>query len=64
MCDHDKLKYVGHKGVTRVFCAVCGKELDKTFLDGKNSAKNTPIDPGMDKAPAKKTRTKKSRLTA
>lgn len=60
MCEHGRLKYVGHKGVTRVFCAVCGKELDKTFLEGKNSVKNPPDNTGTDKAPAKKTRTKKA----
>lgn len=60
MCEHKRLKYVGHKGVTRVFCADCGKELDKSFLEGKNSAKNTPDNTGTDKAPAKKTRAKKA----
>ena len=60
MCEHNRLTYVGHKGVTRVFCADCGKELDKTFLEGKNSAKNPPVEPVTDKAPAKKTRAKKA----
>ena len=60
MCEHGRLKYVGHKGVTRVFCADCGKELGKAFLEGKNSAKNPSVDTGKDKAPAKKTRAKKA----
>lgn len=60
MCEHKRLKYVGHKGETRVFCADCGKELDKAFLEGKNSANNQPAEPVMDKAPAKKTRAKKA----
>ena len=60
MCEHGRLKYVGHRGETRVFCANCGKELDKTFLEGKNSAKNPSVDTGADKAPAKKTRAKKA----
>ena len=60
MCEHKRLKYVGHKGETRVFCADCGKELDKSLLEGKNSAKNPPVDPGTDKAQAKKTRAKKA----
>lgn len=60
MCEHKRLTYVGHKGETRVFCAECGKELDKSFLEGKNSTKNPPVDKGTDKAPAKKTRAKKA----
>ena len=60
MCEHKRLKYVGHRGETRVFCADCGKELDKTFLEGKNSVKNPPDNTGTDKAPAKKIRTKKA----
>ena len=60
MCEHKRLKYVGHKGETRVFCADCGKELDKSFLEGENSVKNPSDNTGTDKAPAKKTRTKKA----
>lgn len=60
MCEHKRLKYVGHKGETRVFCADCGKELDKTFLEVENSAKKPSDDTGKDKAPAKKTRAKKA----
>ena len=60
MCEHKRLQYVGHKGETRVFCADCGKELDKAFLEGKNSAKKLSDDTGADKAPAKKTRAKKA----
>lgn len=60
MCEHCRLKYVGHKGVTRVFCADCGKELDKTFMEGKNSAENPTVDKGTDKPAAKKTRAKKA----
>ena len=60
MCEHKRLTYVGHKGETRVFCADCGKELDKTFLEGKNSAKKPPDNTGTDKTPVKKTRTKKA----
>ena len=60
MCEHKRLKYVGHKGETRVFCADCGKELDKAVLEGKNIAKNPPDNMGTDKAPAKKTRAKKA----
>ena len=60
MCEHKRLKYVGHRGETRVFCADCGKELDKAFLEGKNSAKNPPDNTVTDKAPAKKTRAKKA----
>ena len=60
MCDHNRLTYICHKGETRVFCADCGKELDKAVLEGKNSAKNPPVEPVMDKAPAKKTRAKKA----
>ena len=56
MCEHNRLRTVGD----RVFCADCGKELDKSFLDGKNSAKNLSDDPGTNKAPAKKTRAKKA----
>ena len=60
MCEHKRLTYVGHKGETRVFCADCGEELKKTFLEAENKPKNTPDDPGKDKAPAKKTRAKKA----
>ena len=60
MCDHKRLTYVGHKGETLVFCADCGKELDKAVLEGKNSAKNPSDNTGTDKAPAKKTRAKKA----
>lgn len=60
MCEHKRLQYVGHRGQTRVFCADCGKELDKSFLEGKNSAKKPSDDTGTDKAPAKKTRAKKA----
>ena len=60
MCEHKRLKYVGHKGETRVFCADCGKELDKSFLEGENSVKNPSDNTGANKAPAKKTRTKKA----
>ena len=60
MCEHKRLTYVGHKGETRVFCADCGKELDKAVLEGKNSAKNPSVDTGADKATAKKTRAKKA----
>ena len=60
MCEHKRLKYVGHKSETRVFCADCGKELDKAVLEGKNSAKKPSDDTVADKAPAKKTRAKKA----
>lgn len=60
MCEHKRLTYVGHKGETRVFCADCGKELDKAFLEGKNSAKTASDDKGADKATVKKTRAKKA----
>ena len=60
MCEHKRLKYVGHRGETRVFCADCGKELDKAFLEGKNGAKNPSDDTGANKAQAKKTRAKKA----
>ena len=60
MCEHKRLKYVGHRGETRVFCAVCGKELDKTVLEAENSAKKPSDDTGANKAPAKKTRAKKA----
>ena len=60
MCEHKRLKYVGHKGETRVFCADCGKELDKAFLEGKNSEKNPSDDTRADKSPSKKTRAKKA----
>lgn len=60
MCEHKRLTYVGHKGETRVFCADCGKELDKAFLEGKNSTKTASDDKGTDKAPVKKTRAKKA----
>ena len=60
MCEHGRLKYVGHKGVTRVFCAVCGKELDKTVLEAENSAKKAADEPKADKAPARKKTTKKA----
>lgn len=60
MCEHGRLKYVGHKGVTRVFCAVCGKELDKTVLEAENSSKKPSDNTETDKAPAKKTRAKKA----
>ena len=60
MCEHGRLKYVGHKGVTRVFCAVCGKELDKTVMEAENSAKKPSNDTGADKPAPKKTRAKKA----
>lgn len=60
MCEHKRLTYVGHKGETRVFCADCGKELDKAVLESKNSAKNTSDDQEPNKSPAKKTRVKKA----
>jgi hypothetical protein len=60
MCEHKRLKYVGHKGETRVFCADCGKELDKAFLEGNNGAKNPADDQGQNKSPAKKSRAKKA----
>jgi hypothetical protein len=56
MCDHDRLRTVGD----RVFCCECGKELDIAFLEGKNRTKNSPDNTVTDKAPAKKTRTKKA----
>ena len=56
MCDHDRLRTVGD----RVFCCECGKELDIAFLEGKNSVKNQSDNTGTEKAPAKKTRTKKA----
>ena len=56
MCDHERLRTVGD----RVFCCECGKELDIAFLEGKNSAKNPSDNAGEDKAPVKKTRTKKA----
>lgn len=59
MCEHKRLTYVSKKGETRVFCADCGKELDKTLTKGENSANKPPVDAGMDKAPAKRTRAKK-----
>lgn len=59
MCEHNRLQYVGHKGVTRVFCADCGKELDKSFLEGKNSVKK----PSDNKAPADDTPRKKPAKT-
>lgn len=60
MCDHGRLKYVGHRGKTRVFCADCGQELDKSFLEDKKGGKNPSDNAGADKAPAKKTRAKKA----
>ena len=60
MCEHGRLKYVGHKGVTRVFCADCGKELDKTVLEAENSAKKPSDNQEPNKTPAKKTRAKKA----
>ena len=60
MCEHGRLKYVGHKGVTRVFCAVCGKELDKTILEAENSAKKPSDDTGTVKATARKRTAKKA----
>ncbi len=60
MCEHGRLKYVGHKGVTRVFCAVCGKELDKTVLEAENGAKKPSDEPKADKAPARKRTAKKA----
>ena len=59
MCEHGRLKYVGHRGETLVFCADCGKELCKAFLEGKQR-ENPSVDTGADKAPAKKTRAKKA----
>ena len=60
MCGHKRLTYVGHRGETRVFCADCGKELDKVFLEGKNSVKNPPDNTRTDKPTAKKRTAKKA----
>lgn len=60
MCEHKRLTYVGQKGITRVFCADCGKELDKSFLEGKNSAKKPVEEAKQDKTAAKKRTAKKA----
>ena len=60
MCEHGRLKCVGYKGVTRVFCCECGKELDIAFLEGKNSAKNPPADESKGKSTGKKRTAKKA----
>lgn len=59
MCEHNRLKCVGYKGVTRVFCCECGEELPMEFLtagnDQKQAEKAAP-DAGMGK-PTRKKRT-------
>ena len=60
MCEHKRLTYIGHKGITRVFCADCGKELDESFLEGKNSAKKPAEEVKQDKPAAKKRTAKKA----
>lgn len=59
MCEHKRLTYVSKKGETRVFCADCGKELNKTLTEGENSAKKAADEPKADKAPARKRTAKK-----
>lgn len=60
MCEHKRLKYVGHKGETRVFCADCGKELNKAVIEAENQPKKAAEEPKPTKAPAKKTTRKKA----
>jgi hypothetical protein len=60
MCEHKRLKYIGHRGETRVFCADCGKELDKAFLEGKKQPEKAAEEVKPDKPTARKTRAKKA----
>ena len=57
MCEHGRLRTVGN----RVFCCECGKELDISFLEGKNSAKKPPDNTGTDKSPGRKRRAKNAK---
>lgn len=60
VCEHKRLKTVGRKGVTRVFCADCGKELDIAVLEAKNGPVQPAGDTPGENPPAKKTRAKKA----
>ena len=60
VCEHKRLKTVGRKGVTRVFCADCGKELDIAVLEAKNEPKQPVEEKPKAKSPAKKRTAKKA----
>lgn len=60
VCEHKRLKTVGRKGVTRVFCADCGKELDIAVLEAKNGPVQPADDKPKGKTPAKKKPAKKA----
>ena len=59
-CKHGRLKTIGKKGKTRLFCMDCGKELDISLLTGQNQPGKADPDPTPGKSPAKKTRAKKA----
>jgi len=60
MCEHKRLKYVGKRGETKVFCADCGKELDNSFLMAENAPNQPAEEAPKPKAPAKKKPAKKA----
>lgn len=59
-CKHERLKTIGKKGETRLFCIDCGSELDISLLTGQNQPGKADPDPTPGKSPAKKTRAKKA----
>ena len=59
-CKHGRLKTIGKKGKTRLFCLDCGAELDISLLMGQKQAEKPAPDPAPGKSPEKKTRAKKA----
>lgn len=63
-CKHERLKTIGKKGETRLFCMDCGAELDIALLTGQNKPGKAASDPAPGKSPEKKTRAKKAEKPA
>lgn len=59
-CKHERLKTIGKKGETHLFCLDCGAELDISLLTGQKQAEKPASDPAPGKSPEKKTRAKKA----
>ena len=62
-CKHERLRTVGRKGVTRVFCVECGAELDIAFLEAKNGPKKAAEEHCEENPQPKKTRARKGQKT-
>lgn len=63
-CKHERLKTIGKKGETRLFCMDCGAELDIALLTGQKQAEKPASDLAPGKSPEKKTRAKKAEKPA